>query len=200
MGQIMTARPPAKTPLSPKTPRSPKTPWSLRVRRETVPEGGLHFDLVADEATRAAVAAAARVRALPRLVARFDVGRHGGGLRVAGEVSATVGQTCVVTLEPIESEINEAIDLVFVPAAARSSAAAEEAPELIDPEAADEPEILVDGAVDLGAIATEFLLLGIEPYPRKPGVMFEPPTVENAGTNPFAALAALKKNERKTED
>ena len=36
-----------------------KIPWSVPVRRDDVPETGLHRDLVADEATRAAVAAVA---------------------------------------------------------------------------------------------------------------------------------------------
>ena len=44
--------------------------------------------------------------------------RHGSGLRVQGRVSATVGQTCVVTLEPLANEIEEAIDLVFAPPSA----------------------------------------------------------------------------------
>jgi hypothetical protein len=47
--------------------------------------------------------------------------------------------------------------------------------------------------VDLGAIASEFLILGIDPYPRKPGVVFEPNLEREAGASPFAALAALKK-------
>ena len=60
-------------------------------------------------ATRAAMAKRAGLAALPRLEASFDVTRHGrGGLHVVGRVSATVGQTCVVTLEPIENEIDEA--------------------------------------------------------------------------------------------
>ena len=37
---------------------------------------------------------------------------------------------------------------------------------------ADEgPETLHGGVVDLGAVATEFLILGIDPYPRKPGAV-----------------------------
>ena len=48
--------------------------------------------------------------------------------------------------------------------------------------------------VDLGAVASEFLLLGIDPYPRKPGVKFEPPPrAGDAAAHPFAALEALKK-------
>jgi hypothetical protein len=46
--------------------------------------------------------------------------------------------------------------------------------------------------VDLGAVATEFLMVGIDPYPRKPGVVFEPPQTPDAGSHPFAALAALR--------
>ncbi|MGA7490050.1 MAG: DUF177 domain-containing protein, partial [Xanthobacteraceae bacterium] len=130
--------------------------------------------------------------ALPRLEADFEVTPHGhGGLRVVGRVSATVGQTCVVTLEPVENEIDEAIDVVFVPAAALPATAAEEGGELEVP-AEDAPEPLVGGRIDLGAIATEFLTLAIDPYPRKPGATFEPPSADGDSAHPFAALAGLK--------
>ena len=39
----------------------------------------------------------------------------------------------------------------------------------------------------------ELIELGIDPYPRKPGVEFAPPKTEDAGAHPFAALASLKK-------
>ena len=55
------------------------------------------------------------------------------------------------------------------------------------------PEPLVGGTIDLGALATEFLLLGIDPYPRKAGAEFAPPKAEDDGAHPFAALEALKK-------
>ena len=45
------------------------------------------------------------------------VPKSGGRLQVTGHVRARVGQTCVVTLEPIESEIDEEIDLTFAPEA-----------------------------------------------------------------------------------
>ena len=169
-------------------------PWSRPVRRDDVPETGLHFDLVADEATRAAVAGVAGVagvRALPRLAASFDVVRQGTGLKVTGEVAATVEQTCVVTLEPMTSEVREPIDLAFV--LPRAGEPSDVAADEIDPSAEDEPEILVDGTVDLGVAATEFLLLAIDPYPRKPGAEFEPPKTADPAGNPFAALEALKK-------
>ena len=67
-------------------------------------------------------------------------------------------------------------------------------PDVIDPDAPDGPEPLVNGAADLGAVATEFLLLGIDPYPRKPDAVFDAPEGpgQDAGANPFAVLAKLK--------
>jgi hypothetical protein len=58
----------------------------------------------------------------------------------------------------------------------------------------NEVEPLVAGSIDLGAVATEFLLLGLNPYPRKPGVEFQPPPDASSDEGPFAALAALKKD------
>jgi hypothetical protein len=169
-----------------------KIPWSVPVRRDEVPDAGLHLDLVADEATRRAIAGIAGVGAVPRLEANFDLARQGSGLKVTGEVAATVEQTCVVTLEPMTSELREPIDLVFAPPPAGERSDEDE--EAIDPTAADEPEALLDGVADLGIVATEFLLLAIDPYPRKPGAVFEAPKAAALGAHPFAALAALKKS------
>jgi uncharacterized metal-binding protein YceD (DUF177 family) len=171
-----------------------RSPWSVPVRRDDVPESGLHLDLSADDATRAAVATLAGVVAMPRLTATFDIVRQGKGLRLDGALSAAVEQTCVVTLEPMTSEIREPIDLVFMPPTAALRPDDTEEEQEIDPDAADEPEDLVGGVVDVGAIATEFLLLAIDPYPRKPDAVFDPPAEnDDPSTRPFAALAALKK-------
>lgn len=167
--------------------------WTSRVSVDEVAEGGSHFDLVADEQVRAELARAAGLRELRRLQASFDVTRQSADtLHIAGEVSATVGQNCVVTLEPMESELHERIDLIFSLRAVSAAASHGKATVILDE--AEPPEILSGREVDLGAIATEFLLLGIEPYPRKEGAVFEPPAVaEDPAAHPFAALAALKK-------
>jgi len=171
----------------------PQSLWSVPIRAEDVPETGQQVALVADEATRQAIAKVAGLRSLPRLEAHFDITRHGSGLRVAGQVSATVDQTCVVTLEPVTNEVAEVIDLVYAPQA--GVALAEQA---ATEDGGDEgPEPLVDGTVDLGGIATEFLLLGIDPYPRRPDAVFASPQAQAPHESPggaFAALAALKKD------
>jgi uncharacterized metal-binding protein YceD (DUF177 family) len=165
-------------------------PWSIPVRLDEIPETGLHIDLEADAPTRAAVAAAVAVNEVPRFAASFDLARHGReGMHVVGTVSAQVLQTCVVTLDPVENQIEEGIDLVFVAPSALGPAANEVN---LEAEAVEPPESLIDGVVDLGAVATEFLMLAIDPYPRKPGAVFEPPENADAGSHPFAALAALR--------
>jgi hypothetical protein len=166
-------------------------PWQVPLAADDVAEDGRHFDLVADAQTRAAVARIVGLRDLPRLEATFDVTRHGqGGLRVAGQVSATVGQSCVVTLEPLVNEIAEDVALVFAPRSAEANNGAAATPER---SAGNETEPLIGGSIDLGALATEFLILGLDPYPRKPGAIFQPPADVKPEESPFAALAALKK-------
>ncbi len=169
------------------------TIWSYRLARENVPEDGVHVEISADAAVRATLAKTAGLRDLSRLDAQFDVTPSGrDGLHVTGEVSAMVGQNCVVTLDPIEKNIVESIDLIF---------STDPQPTLADPDDeasfnlsdAEPPEQLVGGAVDLAAIATEYFLLGIDPYPRKEGAVFEAPSSGGAEINPFAVLAALKK-------
>jgi uncharacterized metal-binding protein YceD (DUF177 family) len=169
-----------------------RVPWHVPLALEDVDEAGHHLDLVANAEVRAGVARMAGLRDLPRLQASFEVTRHGSGLRVRGRVSATVGQTCVVTLEPLANEVEEAIDLVFAPPSAikrdGDGPGAEERNL-----AGNEPEPLIGGAVDLGALATEFLILGLDPYPRKPGAIFQPPSDASSDEGPFAALAQLKR-------
>jgi hypothetical protein len=99
----------------------------------------------------------------------------------------------VVTLDSVVNDINEAIDLTFAPPHKPVSEAAE-----VDIDAAqssEDVEPLIGNAVDLGVLATEFFVLGIDPYPRKPGAAFEAPGgAADPASHPFAGLAALHKN------
>jgi hypothetical protein len=168
----------------------PERPWKFPVAVADVPEAGKRVELTADAATRAAVASLAGVLSVPRLEAHFDLTRHGReGLRAIGRVAATVEQSCVVTLDPIKADIDEAIDVVFTASLTESR----EIEQIHSLDETEPPQLLENGTEDLGVVATEFLLLGIDPYPRKAGVVFDTPLAGDAETNPFAALAALKK-------
>jgi uncharacterized metal-binding protein YceD (DUF177 family) len=167
-------------------------PWTRRIALTDIPDQGLHVALEADADVRATLARTAGLRDLPQLEASFDLRRMGSGLRVEGEVIATVGQNCVVSLEPVDKNLHEVVDIAFAPGAAETldNEDGEASFGMTDNEL---PEPLVGGVVDLGAIATEYFLLGIDPYPRKEGAFFEPAAPQEPPESPFSALAALKK-------
>ena len=169
-------------------------PWSVLVAVDDIPDTGLHMAIKSPAGARGELAELADLRELPELSAVFDLTRRGAGVHVTGKVSARVGQTCVVTLEPIESAIHEAVDVEFAPASAGGKEAGPKKARKRTPGADELPEPLVGGSLDLGALAAEFLILGIDHYPRKAGAEFAPPKVEDAGEHPFAALESLKKS------
>lgn len=170
-------------------------PWSVKVVVDQIPEAGLHQKLSADEAQRAAMRDLGGLRDLTDAHAQFELRRVGRDrVRVVGRVTARVGQTCVVTLEPLVATIDEPVDLLFAPEdqVAAIAKAMEERAETQD-EVPDPPEPIVNGNIDLGKLAADALFLGIDPYPRKSDAVFEPPAIaEDPEDHPFAALKALK--------
>ncbi len=170
-------------------------PWSVPIAVLQIPDTGLHRDLEADPTTRAAMAEVAGLREILSASASLDVTPTSGGrFQVTGHVRARIGQNCVVTLDPIENDIDEPIDLIFAPP--------EQIPVLADlvdeaadgdSEIPDPPEPIESGLIDLGRLATDALFLAIDPYPRKPDAVFEPLVVApDPEDHPFAALKALK--------
>lgn len=180
-----------------KGPRMPdgNHPWSFPVLVTQLPEAGSHQQLETTPAQRSLLAHAAGVNAVLKAEASFDVTPEAGGrVHVAGTVRARVEQTCVVSLDPVENDVEEAVDVTFAPAEQISSSVKSVHKEQgEDAEIPDPPEPIVNGAIDLGQLATEFLVLGIDPYPRKPGTAFEAPVAPaDPDEHPFAALRALK--------
>lgn len=176
-------------------------PWRAPMTVAHIPDTGLHRELEASAAERQAMADLAGVREILSAQASFDVvPKSGGRVQVTGHVRARVGQTCVVTLDPMESEIDEEVDLIFAPEAEvrRLADLIEEGQDGEEPpEVADPPEAIVNGIIDLGRIATDALFLAIDPYPRKPGVVFEAEvTALDPEDHPFAALKALQDNKQ----
>ncbi|MEM0905855.1 MAG: DUF177 domain-containing protein [Pseudomonadota bacterium] len=144
----------------------------------------------ADHTERAAIAEALDLIGVDTLTAELTVKpwrQH--GVRVIGAVDGRVTQACSLTLEPVEAHVDEHIDLRLHPDAGTSDGE-------VDVEEADPPERLESDTVDLGAIVLEHFALGLDPYPRAPGAVFEGGEDESedddAAAHPFAALAALK--------
>jgi len=176
-------------------------PWRVPIAVAQIPDTGLHREIEADQTMRDAVADVGGLREVLSAKASFDVTPLSGGrFHVSGHVRARIGQTCVVTLDPMESEIDETIDLIFAPPEQiPQMAALIDESEHSDGETPDPLEPIENGMIDLGRLATDALYLAVDPYPRKPDAVFKP-LVEaaNPEDHPFAALKALKVEPTKT--
>lgn len=164
--------------------------FSRIVKVDTLPRDGLRQKIAADESERAALALRFRLPAVESLEAEFVVSKSGRGVRVRGEVRAHVVQTCIVSVEPFPAEVVEEVDVRFAPVS--DERRKPQAEEEIRFEAEDEPDPLIDGRIDLGELAAEFVALGLDPYPRKPGVEYEAAEPEpDEDSSPFAGITIL---------
>jgi len=169
-------------------------PLTRIVRIDALPKEGQAVTIDATAAEREALAKLYDLPAIAALTATLRVEPAGrGGARVTGEVRGELTQICVVSLEPFATTVEEPVDVRFAPAADEDSArrAARESLTLSVADE-DDPDPVVDGRIDLGALAAEFFALGIDPYPRKPGAQFVTPVEQAAPDSPFAALAARR--------
>jgi hypothetical protein len=172
-------------------------PWSVPIAVAQIPESGLHREFEASSKECQALAELGGLREVKSANASLDLAlMREGRVRVVGRVKARIGQTCVVTLDPIENDIEEAIDLIFAPPEQIPALAdlVDDAAES-DAEIPDPPEPIVAGTIDLGRLATDALFLGVDPYPRKPGAIFQPPAIPaDPEDHPFAALKVLRRD------
>jgi uncharacterized metal-binding protein YceD (DUF177 family) len=178
-------------------------PFSRTVAADGVGEDGLNVRFAASPEECAELAGLDDLVALRDLAVEAQLTRRGReGVTARGRVTATVVQTCVVTLEPFETQIDEPFEIAFAPEAEAKAAyeaamaeleAASDKARLLA-EQPDPPDPIVDGRIDLGALACEFLALALDPHPRKPGVEFPGHCEDEERPSPFAALAKLKKD------
>lgn len=166
------------------------SPLSRPLLVASVPPEGLDVDIVATDAERAALAALNDAPEIGRLEAKLHARPFGvAGIAVTGRISADVTRICVVSLEPFPTVVEETISVRFLPAEALPQGQPGEEIEL--PEN-DLPDPYTDGVVDLGEVVSEFLTLGLDPYPRKPGAALPADVEGREGASPFAALSRLK--------
>ena len=164
----------------------------------SVTGGGTTFRIVASAAEREAIAADCGLPGIDALAAAFLVAREGpDGARVTGSVTARIRQICVLSLDEFETDLDEPVDLRFADEAeieARIAARAAR-PNTDESDDDDLPDPILRGRIDLGTLMAEILALGLDPYPRKPGVTFAEPAAsvpDEPEPSPFAMLRTLK--------
>ncbi len=181
--------------------RQPQTasgPLSRWVDISAVTDGGTAFRIVTSGAEREAVAASCGLPGIDALGADFLVAREGpNGARVTGSVKARVRRICVVSLEEFETDLDEPVEVRFATEAEIEARTAARAARLAQDENEEDdlPDPIFRGRIDLGALTAEILVLGLDPYPRKPGVTFAEATAsvaDESEASPFAMLRNLK--------
>ena len=168
-----------------------REPWRLHVRLAQVQRAAQTLEPVADAVQRRAIAETLGLDDLKRFEAEVRVAPWLDGAELAARWRAEVTQTCGVSLDPFDTALEGAFTVRVVPAG--SAAASPESHEVsIDPDAEDPPDVLDGEEIDVGGYLIEHLGLEVDPFPRKPGVAFEPPPPESP-PSPFAVLKTLKR-------
>lgn len=162
---------------------------------DNIAPGGSKLALEADAETRKRLAERFDLLSLDRLVAQLTVTRGASGIPVwvRGWMEASVVQTCIVSLEPVPSNIKELIEVEYAPGAT------DEVDEEFSLDQPDPPEPLDGDRLELGELVVQHLSIGLDPYPRKAGadasdwVDGEGEQGENVAPSPFAILEQLRK-------
>lgn len=167
-------------------------PFTHRLRVSQLnPRSPTELTLEPDAGQRAAIAAELDLLDLPalRMAASIFPAPH-GAWELTGRLTARVVQPCGVTLNPVETALDEEIRRVWTPYATTP-----EGEEVEMPDADVEP---LGQSIDAGAVMIEALSLALPEYPRSPEVELDPPA-EAAGEaeegeetrKPFSGLADL---------
>jgi uncharacterized metal-binding protein YceD (DUF177 family) len=174
--------------------------FSRRIPVGEVPARGADYQIEAGPEERAALARRFGLQDIARLSAKLRLQPIGGGplLRLTGTLAAEVTQTCGVSLAPVPAWVEADLEMTFGPAGEEEDDDEEEEIDL-DFHGDDPPDPFVDGAVDLGEAVAEHLSLALDPFPRAPDAVYDPPETAAAPVeekaNPFAVLAGLRKND-----
>jgi hypothetical protein len=165
-------------------------PLHRLVAVDDVPPEGLDVTVDANAEEREVLALLLGLPAVHALTGQFSINGSPRRLSVVGRVEARVRQICVVTLDAFDADVSESVDVTFAEPRPPAAEVARHQTELSRDR--DLPDDIVEGKIDLGALTAEFLALGVDPYPRKPGVLFSYESREQPEASPFAALERLK--------
>lgn len=195
------------------TDQLPDIPWKHMWSVDQLDKGRVTLTIQPEPNLYESLAAFLDIKALKALSCAYVIRRKDGGhmIHVHGEIKSEVEQICVQSLEPMVSEINEAFDGYFadrgqaVPFSKAkkelySKYGVDDTPIL---EEEEDPELIENGHIDIGALAIQFLSLAIDPYPRRDGLESQLPDEVSIATtakfeereNPFAALKDLKRDD-----
>lgn len=180
--------------MAPLDPPQPELSRPVAWRASGKPRISLTVKASAEEC--AALARRLDLLAVHSLEASVVVRLLSGGerLQLSGRLRAAVRQSCVVTLAPVESTVDEEFTILYAPPDATAA-------ELVMGPAGDDSwdEPWPGDVLDVGEAVAQQLALAIDPYPRAPGAELPAPAADAAAEpvrRPFAGLSPTVKGRR----
>lgn len=165
--------------------------FSYPVTVDSLPRGGKHFVLTANEDERKAVSHRLGVPSIAMLEGKVHVRATHIKILIKGRVDAALTRECVASLQEMEEVIGEDFEIEFL----------RHAPVPADNDAEEDwlnaPDVHAGPVIDLGEQLIQQLSLAMEPFPRLPNASS---LADQFGTqetrSPFAeALAKAVKSE-----
>ena len=168
-------------------------PWTAMVRIIDVPMQGSHHVLEAGEPERARIAKELHLIECSHLAADLRLKPWYDGVELIGLWSARIAQACGVTLDRLDQTLSGEFHVHVVPEGSLHAPGPDHLADL-DVDQPDPPDVSDHGAIDLAGYVVEHLALEIDPFPRKPGAEFLPPSPDPE-LSPFAVLKRLQRDE-----
>jgi len=165
--------------------------WRHALAFAELGRGPIDLNLCAAAEARERIAAELGLEAITSLTAELTVRPWRDGAQISGWVRAQVTRICGVSLDPYDEAISDEVSLRIVPPGSPNATRPAAGELTVDPLAEDPPEEAMGAAVELSDLIVEHLVLALDPFPKKPGAVFESPPA-SLEDSPFAVLAKLK--------
>lgn len=195
--------------------------WSCIIEADTIGDAPIKLEIGPSASETAMLEKRLGLLKIYSLKAALDIRRNPGNMviYISGTIDADIEQRCVVSLEQVHQKIHDNFEAWFADKtqavsftkAKRERMSLKEKGEQPVLEEQDDPEPIINGAIDLGELVTQYFSLALDPYPRSEGAAYEgkasSPRKATAGEeeedehfkNPFAALKEWRHKENKDE-
>lgn len=188
----------------------PDPEWSVLVDAQTVTSNPQKVRIAASEEERKALCKRLDLATISSLSADVTLHRAKGSvIHVNGLMKANVTQSCSITMDPVQTQIEETFEgwyadqerIVMLAKARHERLGRLADSEIPILDESEDPEPLENGMIDIGELVVQHLSLAVDSFPRRRGLEEkEPVEVSVAGEgsalrkNPFEALKNWKKS------
>ena len=180
--------------------------WSHPFQVNTLENKPLTLEISPDSDEAQRLARRLGIQSLDSLKAKLKIKRIAGSasIHIDGALTAEITQICVISAEPVRSTVEDTFEAWYGEENAAVSLTKARKEKMLEKghtelpliEEKDDPDPVIDGAIDIGELTTQYLSLSITAYPRAEGAMHETMAAADdeafSFKNPFAGLKDWK--------